>query len=70
MVKIFNEFFAGSAEVERLNYAFIVLKPKSEQSEQPSNFRPICLLNSVHKIIAKVLVNRLSPFKDKLVDIS
>ncbi|PKU83157.1 integrator complex subunit 11 [Dendrobium catenatum] len=41
----------------------VVLLPKVNNPELPSNFRPISLCQTIYKIVAKVLVNR---FKDIL----
>lgn len=43
----------------RFNEAMIVLIPKQEGANVVTQFRPISLLNSIYKIVAKVLANRL-----------
>jgi retron-type reverse transcriptase len=57
--------------VERLknnkNSSLITLIPKVDSPMSPSDFRPISLLNSVLKIITKILANRLQKIILKLV---
>lgn len=38
---------------------FIALIPKKKEAEEVTNFRPINLIGSVYKIIAKVLAKQL-----------
>jgi len=33
-----------------------------------SQFRPISLCNTIYKIIAKILVNRMRPYLEKIID--
>lgn len=42
-----------------LNETFLVLIPKLDNSELPSQFRPIGLCNVVYKMITNVIANRL-----------
>ena len=46
---------------EELNVSKIALLPKSEDRSKIQNFRPISLLNTPYKIIAKVFANRMKP---------
>lgn len=61
-------FYKGSINVERLNWASIVLIPKTDAPEGPMDFRPISLINSALKIISKILAMRLSKIIDSLVE--
>jgi len=42
-----------------LNYTFIALIPKVNSPQQLNDFRPISLVGSLYKVLAKVLANRL-----------
>jgi mannosylglycoprotein endo-beta-mannosidase len=44
-----------------------VLIPKKEGAEEVSDFRPISLIHTIAKIIAKLLALRLAPFMNELV---
>ena len=46
---------------EELNISKIALLPKSEDRRKVQNFRPIFLLNTAYKIVAKVYANRMKP---------
>ena len=46
---------------EELNISKIALLPKSEDRLRIQNYRPISLLNTMYKIVAKVYANRMKP---------
>ena len=46
---------------EELNVSKIALLPKYEDRSKIQNFRPISLLNTPYKIVAKVFANRMKP---------
>jgi exonuclease III len=46
---------------DELNISKIALLPKSEDRSRIQNFRPISLLNTLYKVIAKVYANRMKP---------
>lgn len=58
-MELFNSFPEKETFVKKLNSTFLVLIPKKEGAKELKDFRPISLLGSVYKIIAKVLANRL-----------
>ena len=51
-----------------LNKAFILLLPKKSGAEKLADFRPISLLNTAYKILAKVLATRLSGVLRSLIE--
>lgn len=66
--QLFDDFYWGKANLERINLANIELIPKVESPESPSDYRPISLINSTLKIISKLLATRLGRVLDALVD--
>lgn len=54
--------------MERINWATIVLIPKTNCPEIPADFWPTSLINSALKIISKVLALKLSKLIDSIVD--
>lgn len=57
----------GRLDIARLDYGVIVLLPKIKGANQIKQFRPICLLNVIYKIITKVLTIRLNSVIHKVV---
>ena len=61
-VKVLNtikEFYEYEEFERSLNSTFMVLIPIKVGASDVRDFRPICLLGSIYKIISKVLANRL-----------
>jgi hypothetical protein len=50
-----------------LNASFIALIPKKQNASNICDFRPISLIGSVYKLLAKVLANRLKVVLDSLI---
>ena len=46
---------------------FLVLVPKKREAKDPKDFRPISLVGSLYKLLAKVLANKLKKVVDTLV---
>ncbi|RVX05720.1 Transposon TX1 uncharacterized 149 kDa protein [Vitis vinifera] len=59
LVRVFAEFHRSGIINQNTNASFIVLIPKKSLSKRISDFRPISLITSLYKIIAKVLSGRL-----------
>lgn len=53
--------------VVSLNATFITLIPKKVGVVKVKGFHPISLVSGVHKIIAKVLANRLKTVLDNII---
>lgn len=54
-------------DISRLNYGIITLLPKIKEACRIQQFRPICLLNCLYKLIIKTLTIRLEAVADKLI---
>lgn len=59
LLKVFFEFFERGVVNGCTNATFICLIPKKSESIKIKDFRPISLVTSLYKILAKVLSNRL-----------
>lgn len=59
MLAVFREFHSHFSFEKSLNANFLTLIPKKSKALEVKDFRPISLVGSVYKIIAKQLVNRL-----------
>ena len=59
LMKVFKEFHSRGIVNQSTNATFIALVPKKSQTSKISDFRPISLVTSLYKIIAKVLLGRL-----------
>ena len=59
LVRVFAEFHSSGIINQSTNASFIVLLPKKNMTKKISDFRPISLITSLYKIIAKVLSERL-----------
>ena len=58
-MRVFAEFNRSGIINQSTNVSFIVLLPKKSVTKKISDFRPISLITSLYKIIAKVLSGRL-----------
>jgi hypothetical protein len=67
---MFNEFYNGKLQLERFNFANVILLHKKIGANNLKGFRPISLINCSVKIISKVLANRLSTQMIDLIDCS
>jgi hypothetical protein len=66
---MFYCFHNGTLDVKRLNYGVITLLPKVVGAEKITQYRPICLLRCIYKLITKALTLRLEPYSEKLFSI-
>jgi len=64
-----NRFFIDGKLLKQVNHTLIALIPKVENPTTTTQFRPINLCNSLYKIIAKILVNRMHPVLGKIIDL-
>lgn len=69
-MRFMEEFHRNGRLVKGLNPSYIVLIPKKKDARLLSDFRPITLIGSVYKILAKVLAGRLSKVRDKIIAVN
>ena len=55
-------------DISRINYGVITLLPKVSDAARIQQFRPICFLNCLYKLITKTLTLRIESVADKLID--
>ena len=67
VLAVFDEFYQHSKFEKSHNATFIALIPKKNGASNIRDFRPISLVGSVYKILAKVLANRLKEVLDQLI---
>ena len=67
VLAVFDEFYQHSKFEKSLNATFIALIPKKNGASNIRDFRPISLVGSVYKILAKVLANRLKEVLNQLI---
>ena len=68
VVKAVQWFFAHGSIPKGGNYSFITLIPKIPNANMVKDFRPINLIGSMYKIVAKILANRLVTVLGDLVN--
>lgn len=68
IIQLFDDFHNDRVDISRLNYGIITLLPKIKEANKIQHYRPICLLNSLYKLITKVLTIRVEPYADKLIN--
>ena len=65
--EMLDKLHEGSLELWRLNYGVVILLPKVKPALNIKQFRPICLLNVIYKIITKTLTMRLTIVAGKVI---
>ena len=67
VIGFFRDFHNHGCFAKSLNATFIVLIPKKGGAEDLMDYRPINLVGSLYKWLAKVLANRLKMVVEKVV---
>jgi hypothetical protein len=65
--KLSTNFFNHDVDLKSVNHSYITLVPKIDNPEKVFDFRPISLINSVPKLVAKILANRLQKVATQVV---
>jgi hypothetical protein len=64
IMKVLHKFHASGMFERSLNATFLALIPKIHGVVDPKDFRPITMVGSIYKIIAKILANKDDVGKD------
>ncbi|XP_058768559.1 uncharacterized protein LOC131642300 [Vicia villosa] len=67
VLKMCNYFYLKGSLVKSITSSFLVLIPKTNNPQSLGEYRPICLVGSIYKIIAKILAARLKEVIGNLV---
>ena len=67
IMRFFRDFFYHGKLERNLNATFLVLKQKKGSAEDFKDFKPISLVGSLYKLLAKVLANKLKKVVGKVV---
>lgn len=71
VMRAFSYFYeTNRGQFNKLNGALITLIPKKPDALSPADYRPISLIHSFGKLVAKTLANRLAPTLHALVDVN
>ncbi|KAG8100647.1 hypothetical protein GUJ93_ZPchr0013g35164 [Zizania palustris] len=62
-----QDFFNHKTDLRPINNSYIILVPKKSNPTMVNDYRPISLVNSVIKIITKLLANRLQPLMPSII---
>ncbi|XP_058726432.1 uncharacterized protein LOC131597777 [Vicia villosa] len=66
----FRDFHSGALLSKSITSSFLALIPKNNNPLGLDEYRPICLVGSIHKIISKVLAERLKKVIGKVISSS
>ncbi|KAL4282967.1 hypothetical protein GQ457_16G007830 [Hibiscus cannabinus] len=70
VISFFKEFYKGKLKDKSVNHSFITLIPKVSCPKKIDDFRPISLVNSLYKILAKVLSKRLDGCLEEVIGVT
>jgi hypothetical protein len=64
-----NEFHVNAILPKGMTTSFLTLVPKKDHPQDLFDYRPICLIGSMYKILSKLLANRMKRVLGKLISI-
>ncbi|KAG7551859.1 Endonuclease/exonuclease/phosphatase superfamily [Arabidopsis thaliana x Arabidopsis arenosa] len=67
VISAVSEFFTSGKLLKQWNATTLVLIPKVQNATKVSDFRPISCLNTVYKVISKLLASRLQSFLPSVI---
>ncbi|MCI07579.1 cysteine-rich receptor-like protein kinase, partial [Trifolium medium] len=62
-----HEFYSSATLPKAITASFLTLIPKKDHPQALSDYRPICLVSSLYKILSKILAGRLKKVLGKLI---
>jgi hypothetical protein len=68
--EMMDELAVGRFDLSRINYGVTVLLPKILNANSIKQYRPICLINVIFKILTKLKTSRLSKIASKYIAIN
>jgi hypothetical protein len=67
-MKMVQDFNSNTLDLKRLNYGVVALVPKVKETNTIKQYRPICLLNVDFEIFPKLMIDRITPLTDSLIN--
>jgi hypothetical protein len=67
ILQLFADFHNDKLNISRINYGIITLLPKITEATKIQQYRPICLLNCLYKLVTKTLTLRIEKVVDRLI---
>jgi hypothetical protein len=67
VLAFFSEFHENAFLPKALTASFLTLVPKKDHPQELFDYRPICLIGSLYKVLSKLLANRLKLVLGKLI---
>ncbi|XP_057811281.1 uncharacterized protein LOC131025504 [Salvia miltiorrhiza] len=67
LLKVLKEFHANGKLTRGCNTAFVVLIPKKTAASELKDYMPISLINSLYKVLAKVLALRMKKVMNLII---
>jgi hypothetical protein len=67
VMNFLNEFHVNAFLPKAFRSSFLTLIPKKDHPQELVDYRPICLIGSMYKILSKLLANRLKRVMGKLI---
>ncbi|KAK6162199.1 hypothetical protein DH2020_002040 [Rehmannia glutinosa] len=63
-----EEFFVNGSLLKQINHTVIALVPKGRHAQSVGDYRPISNSNVFYKVITKIMVKRMAPLLENIVD--
>jgi hypothetical protein len=67
IMNFLHEFFESATLPKAFTASFLTLIPKKDHAQALSEYRPICLVTSMYKLLSKIMAGRLKQVLGKLI---